>query len=230
LEEILAVACQAFAPQDMVGKSVMITMGPTQEPWDSVRLWTNRSTGLMGACLAQAAWLRGAKVQAVAGPGVPALPASITRHDVCTAKDMYACAHDLWPGMHLGIFTAAVSDFAPEPYAGGKFKKNAQGGGFSVAFQRNPDILAAMGALAGADQRLLGFAAESEELEAYSRRKLRAKKAHLLAGNLVGASDSGFAADTNRMFVCDCQGREEHWPLMPKADVAWRLLDWLLTL
>jgi phosphopantothenoylcysteine decarboxylase/phosphopantothenate--cysteine ligase len=132
--------------------------------------------------------------------------------------------------MHCGLFSAAVADFSPEPYKGGKYKKSAQGGGFSVAFQRNPDILASLGSIAASDQRLLGFAAESEELETRSRRKLRDKKVNLLAGNLVGGADAGFAADTNRMFVCDCRGREEHWPLMPKADVAWRLLDWLLTL
>jgi phosphopantothenoylcysteine decarboxylase/phosphopantothenate--cysteine ligase len=230
VDEILLAVCKALTTQDMAGMNVMVTLGPTQEPWDSVRLWTNRSTGLMGACLAQAAWLRGAKVHAVAGPGVPALPASIIRHDVTTARDMYDSAQALWPGMHCGLFSAAVADFAPEPYTGGKYKKRSQGGGLSVNFQRNPDILAALGSIAASDQRLLGFAAESEELETRSRRKLHEKKVNLLAGNLVGGADAGFAAGTNRMFVCDCRGREEHWPLMPKADVAWRLLDWLLTL
>jgi phosphopantothenoylcysteine decarboxylase/phosphopantothenate--cysteine ligase len=230
LDDIILAVCKALTPQDMAGKNVMVTLGPTQEPWDSVRLWTNRSTGLMGACLAQAAWLRGATVHAVAGPGVPELPAGVLRHPVRTAKDMYACAADLWSGMHYGLFSAAVADFAPQPYGEGKFKKSGFSEGFSIRLRRNPDILATLGALAGPDQRLLGFAAESEAVEERSRSKLRVKKAHLMAGNPIGDADAGFAVDTNRMFVCDCQGREEHWPLLSKADVAWRLLDWLLTL
>jgi phosphopantothenoylcysteine decarboxylase/phosphopantothenate--cysteine ligase len=230
VDEILAVACQAFAPQDMVGKSVMVTMGPTQEPWDSVRLWTNRSTGLMGACLAQAAWLRGADVFAVAGPGCPSLPEGIRRFEVTTAEDMFEAALDLWPRMDYGLFAAAVADFSPVPFTDGKFKKSDHGEGMSVNFRRNVDILASLAEQATEEQRILGFAAESDKLEERARHKLLAKSADLIAGNLIGGADAGFASDTNRMFVCDCAGREEHWPLMPKTEVAWRLLDWLLTL
>lgn len=223
-------AAKALVPQDLAGKSVLITLGPTREGWDGVRVWTNRSTGLMGACLAQAAYLRGAKVHAVAGPGVPRLPADVERHDVVTAEEMYATAAGIWPRMSWGIFTAAVADFSPVPHPDGKFKKTSGQDGMDIHFRPNRDILASLAANAAPEQRILGFAAETERVEEQSREKLRRKKAHLLAGNLVGGNDSGFASESNRMYVCDHAGREEHWPLSSKADVAWRLLDWLSTL
>lgn len=230
-QEIVFAAAKALLPQDMAGSTVLVTLGPTWEAWDSVRVWTNRSTGRMGAALAVAACLRGARVQAVAGPGVPELPADIERHDVASANEMFEAAEALWPDADTGIFTAAVADFRPVPHIGGKFKKQDAAGGFSVPFVANPDILATLGGKAAPGQKLLGFAAETSGLETSARAKLRRKKAHMIAGNLVGASaDSGFASSNNTMFVCDCRGKEEHWPVMSKEDVAWRLLDWLLTL
>jgi phosphopantothenoylcysteine decarboxylase/phosphopantothenate--cysteine ligase len=230
-EDILLAAAKALLPQDMVGMTVLVTLGPTWESWDGVRVWTNRSTGRMGAALVYAAYLRGAAVHAVAGPGVPGLPSGVQRHDVESAAQMFEAAKALWPGIDTGIFTAAVADFHPMPHGREKFKKQSATEGFDLFFLPNADILATLAAEAGPGQRILGFAAETSELEVAARDKLRRKKTHLMAGNLVGDSaDSGFAASTNRMFVCDYNGREEHWPVMSKEDVAWRLLDWLLTL
>lgn len=222
-------AAKALLPQDMSGKQVLLTLGPTQELWDGVRIWTNLSSGLMGASLAQAAYLRGATVHAVAGPGVPEMPHDIVRHDVRSAAEMFSAADALWSTVDFGIFTAAVADFYPEPHHG-KFKKHTSADGMSIRFLSNPDILATLSAKAKAHQKILAFAAETDNIEEQSRQKLIRKKAHLLAGNLVGRPTSGFAVSTNQMFVCDHTGREEHWPCLSKADVAWRLLDWLLTL
>lgn len=230
LEAIAFAAARALAPQDMKGKKVMLTLGPTREQWDGVRVWTNLSTGRMGAALACAAYLRGADVHAVAGPGVPALPAGIRRYDVAGAREMYTAAERHFNGADIGIFTAAVADFYPEPFGAAKFKKQGKEDGFSVRFLPNPDILATLAATAAPHQKILGFAAETDNMEENARAKRERKKAHLLAGNRIGCDDSGFAANTNRMFVCDGNGREEHWPIMSKADVAWRLLDWLSTL
>ena len=228
--DIFFAAARSLLPQDMAGKSVMITLGPTREQWDGVRVWTNLSTGRMGAALAQAAWLRGADVHAVAGPGVPTLPSGIRRYDVASAVDMFEAAKAMWSGMDMGIFTAAVADFRPEPFGAEKFKKQGEADGFSVRFIANPDILATLGNEAAPHQRLLGFAAETSDLEASARGKLRRKKAHMIAGNLIGGPDAGFASATNTLFVCDAAGREEHWPSLSKEDAAWRLLDWLSTL
>jgi len=232
--EIVLAAAKALLPQDMAGMTILVTLGPTWESWDGVRVWTNRSTGRMGAALATAAWLRGAVVHAVAGPGVPELPGGVQRHDVESAARMFETTQALWPGCDAGIFAAAVADFHPVPHGREKFKKQDAEKGFSLDFLPNPDILATLAADRKKDQKIVGFAAETSGLEAATRDKLRRKKAHLMAGNLVGGPagswDSGFAAATNKMFVCDHQGREEAWPVMSKEDVAWRLLDWLSTL
>ncbi|MDR2123971.1 MAG: bifunctional phosphopantothenoylcysteine decarboxylase/phosphopantothenate--cysteine ligase CoaBC [Desulfovibrio sp.] len=227
--EIVFAAAAALLPQDWAGRRVLLTLGPTRERWDDVRYWSNPSTGRMGAALACAAALRGAAVSAVAGPGVPALPAPVRRIDVVSAEDMLAAALEVWPHADTGIFAAAVADFAPTPYGAGKFKKSGAAS-LSVDFTRNPDILGELGKLARPEQKILGFAAESENLEANARGKLRAKKMHLTAANLLGRPDSGFGGDKNTLYVVDCRGREEHWQAMSKADAAWRLLDWLSTL
>ena len=230
ISEICLAAAAALLPKDMAGKVVLLTLGPTREQWDGVRVWTNLSTGRMGAALAQAAYLRGASVHALAGPGVPSLPEGVQRHDVVSARQMFAKAQELWPMADIGIFTAAVADFSPNPFGPDKFKKSTVGERMSIDFLPNPDILANLASKAAPHQRLLGFAAETDNLAEQVHEKLRRKQVHLLAGNLVGQPDSGFASQTNSMFVLDHAGREESWPTMSKADVAWRLLDWLLTL
>lgn len=230
VHDIVAAAAAALCPQDLSGKTVLVTLGPTREQWDGVRVWTNLSTGTMGACLAIAAYLRGANVIAVAGPGVPRLPGAVRRVQVASAREMFEAASTHWPDADYGIFTAAVADYRPAPFGDDKFKKHAAAEGLSIDFLPNADILATLAAKAGPGQKLLGFAAETRDLEQASKQKLHAKNAHIIAGNIVGRPDSGFAASTNAMFICDRQGREEHWPHCEKTDAAWRLLDWLLTL
>ena len=105
LSDILLAALRALSPQDMAGRRVMVTLGPTREAWDGVRFWSNPSSGLMGAALAVAAWLRGAEVTVICGPGVRArLPREIVRHAVVSARDMFQAAADIWPGMDMGMF------------------------------------------------------------------------------------------------------------------------------
>ncbi len=236
LEEILLHALKACAvgltDTSLEGRKIVVTLGPTREAWDGVRFWTNRSTGLMGAALVTAAWLRGAEVHAVAGPGVPDLPAGVYRHDVESARQMHERAMQLWPEMDAGICTAAVADFSPEPHGPEKFKKSGAADGFSLRFIPNPDILADLALARGPNdhRRLLGFAAETDSLESAVMDKLSRKKVDMIAGNLVGRPDSGFGSPTNTLFTADRAGRSEHWPSQSKADAAWRLLDWLFSL
>ncbi len=230
LEDIAAAVLAALAPDDMAGVSLLVTLGPTREQWDGVRFWTNPSTGRMGAALALAAWLRGAAVTAVAGPGCPWLPCGVRRIDVISARQMFETARDEWAKADLGIFTAAVADFSPEPLGARKFKKSEAAEGFSLRFLPNPDILATLAREKKARQKVVGFAAETGDLKTAVRDKLAAKNADMLAGNLVGVPGSGFAGSTNTVFVADAKGRAEQWPELSKNDVAWRLLDWLLTL
>lgn len=234
---LLAHALRLLAPQDMAGETVLVTLGPTREPWDGVRFWSNPSTGAMGASLALSAWLRGATVHAVAGPGIdadllPPLP-GLFLHPVKTARQMLARAQEVWPDATMGMFTAAVADFSPEPFGARKFKKADSPDGLTVRFTPNPDILATLAADKGS-RRILGFAAETPDAETslmdLARLKLKKKGCSLLAANAVNAAGSGFGSGTNAMAVADCTGREEHWPLQSKMDVAWDLCTWLLQL
>ncbi len=226
--QIIRTLCSNTQHNDLQGKRILITLGPTREMWDGARCWSNLSTGYMGACLALAAWVRGAEVHAIAGPGVPALPAGVQRIEVESAKDMYEAAQRIWDSVDAGIFTAAVADFSPVPFGAAKFKKTGES--LSIQFQPNADILAALGARKKSTQRILGFAAETEQIEAYTEGKRIRKNADLMAGNRINVAGSGFASATNAVFVTDSRGKQENWPELPKPQVAWRLLDWLFSL
>jgi len=231
VREIFLAGAKALFPQDMAGMRVLITLGPTREQWDAVRFWSNPSSGVMGASLAVAAWLRGAEVDAVCGPGCPWLPSGIRRHDITGAGQMFDRAQALWPSMHCGIFTAAVADFSPEPYGHEKFKKSGATTGFSIKFTPNPDILQTLAAQRRSDQKVVGFAAETAgDLGAAVRGKLRAKNADIVVGNRIGEEGAVFGAATNAVHVADAAGREEQWPRMPKTEIAWRVCSWLLQL
>ena len=228
VEDIYLHGLRALAPQDLAGKSVMITLGPTREKWDGVRFWSNPSSGTMGASFAIAAWLRGAEVHAICGPGAPWLPAAINRYDATSAADMYAAAQSLWDTKDIGIFTAAVADYTPVPYGDAKFKKG--GDDLTVSFTRTVDILKTLGTAKRDDQRVIGFAAETDNIHENVKKKLAAKNADMVVGNNVGKSGSGFASATNEVCIVDRNGRQEDWPVAPKPEVAWRVLDWLLQL
>ena len=118
LRQIYLETLKLLTEQDLFGKKVMVTLGPTQEKWDAVRVWTNNSTGNMGTAFALAAWLRGAEVHAIAGPVNQFMPKdeNFFRHNIESAQDMHDACADLWEKMDIGIFTAAVADFKPMPH------------------------------------------------------------------------------------------------------------------
>lgn len=228
--EIYLAALRALSPQDLAGKTLMTTLGPTREYWDGIRFWTNPSTGTMGAAIAVAAYLRGATVHAVCGPGAPWLPAGVTRHDVVSAKDMFAAASAVWPASDIGVFSAAVADFSPIPYGSEKFKKNSAQGEITITYAQNPDILRTLAADKKPHQRVVAFAAETSNLQESALGKLVDKNADMIVGNAVNKADSGFGQGANTGFVADRTGEQAEWPPMNKADMAWRILDWLLRL
>jgi len=231
LETIYLQGLKALSSQDMAGVKVLVALGPTREPWDGVRFWSNPSSGLMGASLAVSAWLRGAEVSAVCGPTAIWLPHGIHRMDVSTAKEMYAACLDLWPSQEIACLAAAVSDFSPKPRSGGKFKKSqAKKGGLRIEFEQTPDILSTLGGLKTKKQRLIGFAAETENLQENAKEKLSAKNLDLVVANNVAKAESGFKVPTNQVLVMDNKGRGEEWPLLQKTEVAWRIWDWTLQL
>ncbi len=233
LEEIFFTALRALAPQDMAGKRVLVTLGPTREQWDGVRFWSNPSTGRMGMALAICAWLRGAAVTAICGPGISlAMPRNLACCHVRTAREMFAAAQDLWTHMDMGMFTAAVADFSPKSFGTKKAKKADMQQGFTVDFVPNPDILRTLASKRTSGQKVLGFAAETvddtDTLLALAQSKLAAKHADVLAANAVNVAGSGFGTETNAVVVVDAHGRHEILPTRSKADIAWDLCTWLL--
>jgi phosphopantothenoylcysteine decarboxylase/phosphopantothenate--cysteine ligase len=195
-------------------------MGPTREWFDPVRFWSNPSSGTMGAALAVSAWLRGARVTAVCGPGCPQLPDGIDRVDVETARDMHKAATDLWPEADVGVCSAAVADFRPRPHAGGKLKKAGRSE-LELTLEANPDVLASLGGSRREGQKLVGFAAESGDPAAGARDKLQRKGCDMVVGNAVCA----FGSADNAVVLVDGHGRVEQWPSLPKTEVAWRIWD-----
>lgn len=230
--EIFLVCLKALTIQDMANLNVLVTLGPTREYWDSARFWSNPSSGKMGAALATAAWLRGASVTAICGPGIQAyLPMHIERIEVENAEQMLAVATRKWPAMDIGLFCAAVADFKPVPAGNNiKVKKDAVAQEFDLKFRRNPDILATIAQ--HGTKKILGFAAEAtpdmESLLPLAKAKLIRKNANLIAANRINGEKSAFGADEDAMAIVDKSGRQEIWPAKAKADVAWDLLSWLL--
>lgn len=242
LEKIYYDSLALLTEQDFYQKKILITLGPTSEKWDAVRVWTNNSTGSMGTALALTAWLRGADVYIVAGPNSQYIPKDdrIHYYPVTGADEMYHKCHELWHAMDYGIFTAAVADFRPLPgtadefsksgefFGDKKFKKEQHAEGFSIRFAANRDILKSIGQIKKPHQKLMGFSAESgtdtEELAKAVSRKLTAKNCDIIVGNFLSEA---MGAKTNRVYVADKNGIEEAWATMSKADLAWDLLSYL---
>ncbi len=228
LEAIVAHALKALTVQDMAGQKVLITLGPTREYFDPARFWSNPSTGIMGGALAVAAWMRGAQVTVVHGPVKLWLPDGVERVAVQTAQQMFDACVQRWDACDIGILSAAVSDFSPVPHGDTKFKKRElTSDEIMLPFRTNPDILRTLGQRKQGHQKLLGFCAETSDLATYAGIKLREKNCDIMVANSITAPGSGFAAKTNQVLVLDNAGRSEQWPLLGKAEVAWRLLEWL---
>jgi phosphopantothenoylcysteine decarboxylase / phosphopantothenate---cysteine ligase len=218
-------AASAARPQDLAGRTVLVTAAGTREPIDPVRFLGNRSTGKMGFAVAAAAAARGAQVLLIAGPTSLPTPPGVDRRDVTTALDMHAAVFDLVDQVDVVVKAAAVADFRPAVTHDSKLKKDA--GVPSIELTRNPDILAELGARreGGGRPLLVGFAAETDDVEANGRAKLERKQADLLVVNDVGGADTGFAVDTNAVVILGRDGARVDVPLSSKAQVADHILD-----
>lgn len=187
----------------LAGRRVLISAGPTYEDLDPVRYLGNRSSGKMGFALAEAAQAMGAQVTLVAGPVTLATPAGAQRIDVRSTAQMReavlgALAQDATPpDMYIGA--AAVADYAPAAVAAHKLKKSDET--LTLELHRTPDILAEVAAHARRPRLVVGFAAETQNLEAYARGKLENKRLDLIAANLVGGEDGAFERDDNALHV-----------------------------
>jgi phosphopantothenoylcysteine decarboxylase / phosphopantothenate---cysteine ligase len=223
VEEIVAAVDRMLSPRGpLAGKQVLITAGPTREPWDAVRFLSNRSTGKMGLALAREVAERGARVTLILGPVEITPPAGVRVIRVTTAAEMHAAALAEFPNTQVVIAAAAVSDFRPAHPHENKLKKDQTPR--TLELLPNPDILRELGERK-TSQILVGFAAESEELEARGRAKLAAKHLDLLVANQAAGPEDAFAADEAAVILLDRDGQVETVPRQPKPRLAALICD-----
>ena len=200
----------------MTGERVLITAGPTYEAIDPVRGITNRSSGKMGYALAEAALARGAQVTLVTGPVALAPPEGARVIPVRSASEMFNAVMDNLETATMVVMSAAVSDYRPAHVAAHKIKKSNNG--MVLELEQTDDILAATG-LRKDSRIVVGFAAETENVIANARKKLREKSADLIVANDVSAADAGFDVDTNRVTLVSVEESIE-LPLLSKRAAA----------
>lgn len=221
-EAIVAAVEEAALPGPLAGRTVLVTAGPTFEPVDPVRFLGNRSSGKMGFSLAAEAARRSARVVLVAGPVHLPTPHGVERINVTTAREMEEAVRRVAPAADLVIMTAAVSDFRPSRPAAEKIKRER--GLASIELEPNPDILAGLRPVAPRAV-LVGFAAETRDLEANARAKLERKGVDFLAANDVSRRDIAFDSDANEVTVFRREGEPVFFPRQPKEELAAALLD-----
>ena len=213
---------------DLRGRTVLITAGPTYEKIDPVRFIGNYSSGKMGFALAEACARRGAEVQLVAGPvALSTTHPHITRTDVESADEMYDAATALFPGCDITILAAAVADYRPHTPAEVKIKRE-ETGHLTLPLVSTREIAAALGRRKRPDQRLVGFALETNDERAHAEEKLRRKRLDLIVLNSLQDAGAGFGVDTNKITVIDTLGNARDFPLKSKTDLADDIIDCLL--
>ena len=210
--------------RDLEGKRVLITAGPTIEPIDAVRFISNPSSGKTGFALAEAARDRGANVTLVTGPVALEDPEGVETLRVKSACEMFEAVDAKFDESDIAVFTAAVSDFRPAEPASRKLKKGTDDESLkTIALVENPDILATMASRKRAGQVVVGFAAETDDVEANARKKLESKKADYIVANYVG-DGKAFGTEKNEVMLVSSASCEK-LPLMAKDDMAHALLD-----
>jgi len=203
--ELIASLMQIFTPQHLAGKKVLVTAGPTREDIDPVRFISNRSSGKMGYAVAAAAQQAGAEVILVAGPVAINPPFNVTTLAAYTAQAMLETVLAHVANVDIFIAAAAVADYAPSEKAGQKIKKTTDE--MHLALQKTPDIVATVADLS---QRpfIVGFAAETQKVQAYAQEKRQRKKLDMIAANLVGEG-LGFESDDNALTIFWTNGQRE---------------------
>jgi phosphopantothenoylcysteine decarboxylase / phosphopantothenate---cysteine ligase len=208
--------------QPLKGKKIVITAGPTREKIDPVRYLTNHSSGKMGYALAEQAQAMGAKVTLISGPVTLKPPAKVEVIHVESAAEMFNAVMNEFDNADAVIKTAAVADYTPKHVYEQKMKK--QPGDNQIELTRTADILLELGNRKK-HQILVGFAAETENLEEYAMTKLNKKNADMIIANNVMSPGSGFGTDTNIVTIFKNDGTKRELPLLSKSDVAKEILN-----
>lgn len=209
--------------QDLAGKKVLVTAGPTSEPIDPVRYITNRSSGKMGYAVAAAARERGAEVVLVSGAHL-ATPAGVRLIKSGSAVEMREAVISEYDTCDIVVMAAAVADYRVAAPADRKIKKTDDNDELTLHLVKNPDILRELGEKK-THQLLVGFAAETNDLDAYATAKLQKKNADMLVGNDVSRAGAGFDVDTNIITIFQPGGIKTEYPLCSKQQAAEYILD-----
>ena len=213
--------------QDLKGRKVLITAGPTQESIDPVRYITNHSSGKMGYAIAKVARLRGADVTLVSGPVNIKSFTCIELVSVKSAADMFEAVTSRSAGHDIIVMCSAVADYTPAVYSDQKVKKHD--GELSIALTRTQDILGWLGEHKRDNQILVGFSMETENLIDNSRAKLTKKHADLICANSISGNTTGFAVDTNQVTLIT-KDKVKELPLCSKEETADKILDYIVTI
>jgi phosphopantothenoylcysteine decarboxylase/phosphopantothenate--cysteine ligase len=223
-QEIVAALVAALAPRLLADRRVLVSAGPTFEDLDPVRFIGNRSSGRMGFAIAEAAAAAGADVTLVAGPVHLATPPGVRRIDVRSAQQMFDAVLAGVAAADAYIGAAAVADFRPAQAAASKIKKSAESPVPQLDLVQTQDILAAVAALPRRPF-VVGFAAETGDVEAYARAKLERKHLDLICANRVGVPGEGFDAEDNALLLLGPDGLRVDLGHASKAELARRLVE-----
>ena len=221
-ELISAVEEALFGSDELKGKRVLVTAGPTREEIDPVRYITNRSSGKMGYAIAKAAKAMGAEVELVSGKTELLPPYGVSTVFVSSAEDMYNAVMDRAQKADIVVMAAAVADYTPAEKAEQKMKKSD--GELSLSLTRTKDILAALGGENNEHRVLVGFSMETENLLENSRKKLHSKNADMIVANSIASENTGFGVDTNAAVLITANGETETG-LMTKDELARLILE-----
>jgi phosphopantothenoylcysteine decarboxylase/phosphopantothenate--cysteine ligase len=223
-EKIMEDSWRILCPNhDLYGKKVLVTAGPTWEFMDPVRFISNPSSGKMGYAMAKTAWYRGAEVTLVSGPVPIQPPHGVEFIRVQSAEEMKDAVMDRLDNFDYIVKAAAVGDYRPKTRLEEKIKRSGRKT-LEVVFEQNPDIAALVGSHKRSGQVLIGFAAESHDLEKNALAKITKKNLDFIVANQISGPSSAFGSDTNTIRIYDCNGLRRSFS-GPKEGAAWAVWD-----
>jgi phosphopantothenoylcysteine decarboxylase/phosphopantothenate--cysteine ligase len=228
-EEIIAFLNQTIRKDlPLVGKHIMVTAGPTYEAIDPVRFIGNRSSGKMGFAIARRFAKLGAAVTLISGPSAELEGPGINRINVMTAADMLSACLEQFPLADIAVMSAAVADYTPIHVAEQKIKKS--GDELTIALKKTTDILAELGKLKTAQQKLVGFALETENEEQHAMNKLQRKNLDLIVLNSLNDAGAGFQTDTNKVTIFNRNLEKKEFGMKSKVEVAEDICNEIISL
>jgi phosphopantothenoylcysteine decarboxylase/phosphopantothenate--cysteine ligase len=217
-----------LSSNQLKGKKVLVTAGPTYEAIDPVRFIGNHSSGKMGIAIAKDLKRRGAEVTLVIGPTQIDIPALDKVINIISAEQMYNACSELFGQMDIAIMNAAVADYTPAIVANEKIKK--QDDSFSIELKKTNDILKHLGEIKKPNQFLVGFALETTNEKEYTLKKLHTKNADMMALNSLKDNGAGFGYDTNKITIFDKDEREYQYDIKSKAEAAVDIVNLIVKL